>query len=71
MLCGSKKRSANAAPLGVDRRKAESFYDTCGVNPDAHFAPRERKELRIAAHPMTTQFSCVTSRVGAVKVGRL
>jgi hypothetical protein len=30
----------------------------------------KRKELRIAAHPMTTQFVCMTSRVGAVKSGR-
>jgi hypothetical protein len=28
MLRDLKKRSANAALLGVDRRKAESFHDT-------------------------------------------
>ncbi len=42
MLRSSKKRSANAARLRVDRRKAESFRDTRRVNSDAHFAPRKR-----------------------------
>jgi hypothetical protein len=31
----------------------------------------KRKDLRIAAHPMTTQFGCVTSRAGTVQPGRL
>jgi hypothetical protein len=63
----SKERSANAARIRVDRRKAEFFHDTCRVTVAHTLRADKRKELRIAAHVMTTQFGCVTSRVGAVK----
>jgi hypothetical protein len=71
MLRDLKKRSANAALLGVDRRKAESFHDTRRVTVAHTLRADKRKELRIAAHPMTTHFACVTSRAGAVQSGRL
>jgi hypothetical protein len=41
----SEKRSANAAPLRVDRRKVEFFHDTFRLSPAAGFAPQEKGRI--------------------------